>query len=579
MKVRATIKRSFILFLLLILTCSMSLSAYVMFSTSVPGRLVDTNTFVLSKYKHQSYNPIKGKFGEALNDIDYIDLLRKTGWAVDSPRLAPQGLDGFVKKFDDSGKLMDVISVETKYNTSQLGSTKDGIQMSKDWNNPRIKRDIIDKVDEFIEADKAGLVEIALEKPNPASIKEYYNIDKDSFYYVDKATGKKMFYPGKESYQIFDSRINQGVRTNTSLRKYVETGSYRRREVRYIPDLENRTLTRVLYDIQDGASGSSDVVEIIDSRFTKVIKGNDVDKVLNSLDVKHYIGEKFNLPDVNVLDGLDSMDKLALLHGDVSVDAGRKIFASKANRAALSNRLGLNPKLDYSKIGMSNSEWTALVKTSSVSNLDTPLKKNLYKASSIATIKGTAKSSLGFALFYGGINTISQGIQYGWDAINWGSVAYSTGMGAAYGVADAATDALGRYLIRKGQDAATTLGKNTLKVAGRSAVIGLDILVDSYSAFSRYNSGYYVYKSQAVADGGINAAVDIIFGAMTFFPNPYIKVAGHLGLALWGFGNQFVINPITNTIEIHRIFDDLAPQLRYEKVEEWTCAYLAAQNV
>ena len=74
-------------------------------------------------------NKIKGNASEQLMD----EYFKKSGWEKIEGEVGVNGIDGLYVKRDKDGNITNVLMSESKYNTSQLGDTKDGKQMSKDW--------------------------------------------------------------------------------------------------------------------------------------------------------------------------------------------------------------------------------------------------------------------------------------------------------------------------------------------------------------------------------------------------------------------------------------------------------------
>lgn len=70
---------------------------------------------------------IKSNASEQLMD----EYFKKSGW--EKLKVGVNGIDGLYVKRDKDGNITNVLMSESKYNTSQLGDTKDGKQMSKDW--------------------------------------------------------------------------------------------------------------------------------------------------------------------------------------------------------------------------------------------------------------------------------------------------------------------------------------------------------------------------------------------------------------------------------------------------------------
>ena len=61
------------------------------------------------------------------------EYFKKSGWEKIQGEVGVNGIDGLYVKRDKDGNITNVLMSESKYNTSQLGDTKDGKQMSKDW--------------------------------------------------------------------------------------------------------------------------------------------------------------------------------------------------------------------------------------------------------------------------------------------------------------------------------------------------------------------------------------------------------------------------------------------------------------
>lgn len=83
----------------------------------------------------------KGVMGEALVGNSFLEkhLATSGHWRSVSPRLGSQGLDHVFVKFDRrTGLLRDIMIGETKYGSSQLGQTKDGLQLGSRWTQKRL---------------------------------------------------------------------------------------------------------------------------------------------------------------------------------------------------------------------------------------------------------------------------------------------------------------------------------------------------------------------------------------------------------------------------------------------------------
>lgn len=85
-------------------------------------------------------NAFRGNLGESVAGTSFLkDILSKTGnWHSITPRSGPQGFDHLFIKTNSRGLPTDLIVGESKFNTSRLGITKDGIQMGPRWTNKRL---------------------------------------------------------------------------------------------------------------------------------------------------------------------------------------------------------------------------------------------------------------------------------------------------------------------------------------------------------------------------------------------------------------------------------------------------------
>ena len=84
----------------------------------------------------------KGIVGESIAAKSFLQTtLQKTGnWYSISPRIGPNGIDHIFLKIDPETALPRGILIgESKYNTSQLGRTVDGLQLTSHWTNPRLR--------------------------------------------------------------------------------------------------------------------------------------------------------------------------------------------------------------------------------------------------------------------------------------------------------------------------------------------------------------------------------------------------------------------------------------------------------
>lgn len=585
--IRKLILVSFVSFSCFSVSASQLLSSSVLIAPLGSQMPYVRGTEALKPVNSTTFNIYKGDFGEELTNIGYLDRLKKTGWQAIQPRDGRQGMDHFALKFNDDGVLEDVLVAETKFTKKDgldaLGHPNDGTQMSRAWIEPRVEKSIVSKYADFAEADRNGRVRVVDTLPSDGNV-DLFPIDNGSYYFVDNNTGEICFYSSKDVYSSAESRAVRCERTSSSLMEHIKRGKFRRVVVHYEVNFTavGSSIIRTVSRLGDGVDGPGSVVEL--SRHSEIIPKPEYERVLNTDDYKQSIAKKYGFHDVSFLESFDENMKLKLITG-IDSETANKVFALSANRIALSNKLNVNPAIDYRKLDLSDGEWTKLLATDSLygKEMTDGLVMKIREASRRATILGgvTAGASAGALA---GISTIlSQGLQVGFDSINWKSVAYSSTMGVSVGILNTAGEAASRALLRVGNErAAKTVSSFILKGAGVSLPFFLDTLVDvGFGIYNLYN-GTYISGWQAAADIAVNAGVNLgIVGlaalAGTTFGGPIGTAVGIVGGGIWAFGSYYVINPITSTIERHTIFDILESDERVDQIQEWTENALATQ--
>lgn len=97
---------------------------------------------ILARSSIAGSSGVKGMIGESVASKVFLNnMLRESGnWQAISPRVGPQGIDHILLKIDSkTGLPKGLIVGESKYNTSRLGMTEDGLQMSSKWTNRRLE--------------------------------------------------------------------------------------------------------------------------------------------------------------------------------------------------------------------------------------------------------------------------------------------------------------------------------------------------------------------------------------------------------------------------------------------------------
>ena len=82
----------------------------------------------------------RGNLGESIVGNCFLkNTLSQSGsWQAVTPRSGPQGLDHLFMKLNKEGSPTALLVGESKFGTSQLGNTADGIQMGKNWISKRL---------------------------------------------------------------------------------------------------------------------------------------------------------------------------------------------------------------------------------------------------------------------------------------------------------------------------------------------------------------------------------------------------------------------------------------------------------
>ena len=540
-------------------------------------------TTALKTVNTNTLNNAKGNIGEEMTNIGYLDRLKNTGWQIIPPRDGrPQGLDHFALKFREDGVLEDVLVVETKFTKKDgfaaLGHPLDGVQMSREWVEPRVANDIVSKYNAFITDDRKGLVRIVSELPKDETV-ELFPIDNNSYYFRDK-NGTPCFYSTNDKYTYSDGRISRCENTCSSLMRQIRDGKFRRVIVHY--EIKEKNIIRTEIILGDGDAGTTSVKKI--RRESSIIPLSEYDKLFDSDDYKQFIKATYGLADLSFFDdpGFDNSMKLKLVSG-IDSETANKVFSSHANRAALSRKFNLNPAIDYRNLKLSDKDWQKVLRTDDLYNLPDNLVVKLRSASRKATVLGGVTSGVSAGALAGITNILSQGIQSGFDNIDWKTAAYSTGMGISIGVLNTAGEAASRALLRVGSSRATKgISSFILRGAGVAVPFFLDTLVDvGFGIYNLYN-GTYISGWQAAADIAVNAGVNFgIVGlaaiAGTTIGGPAGTIVGIVGGGLWAFGSYYVINPITSSIERHTIFDILESNEREQQIKIWTANALGIQ--
>lgn len=571
--------------LIFLLTFSSHLWAFSAFSYSFNGTAALKPTYMPASYA-KSISHIKGAIGEYLTE-DYVSQLKKTGWVSLTPRNAAQGIDHVFLKFKDDGGISNLIIGETKFKngspSSFLGNTKDGWQMSENWVSKRMYKDVIPQYNSspYLMAEESNAVVLVQHKPQSAKIEQgsVTYIDKDSFYYKRKGDIAVYFYDGSNKYPTGMARSTQMKRVGDALSEYVDHGIYRRRLFEYQFD-SNNVLTQKIYDVIEEGVGEKPLLipskTISETKFTSNKAKNSV---ADSPEFKNAILARYGLEDDTFFDEIKDVNSKLRLVNEVDVDAGMKILSSKKNRTALANKYGLNPDLDFSKITITDSEMKKLFTSKSLDELPDTINQKLVRASRNATLKNACLfGGLGFITSFAGEMIINN-----WELsrVNWAFVGYTTGVMTASSLLQRAAQK-GIYHLVADTATKSTAMKVLAKIAPGGLAIGLDTLTDlAFTAYDLYNGNYTLKQATAVTGLNIGANVAIYFishfasGVVTgIWGGPVGSAVGGTLAVLLSVGTTFIINPVTNQIQLSDTLNLLNSNSRYVTVCSWTAEYL-----
>lgn len=569
----------------LLLVLSSYLWAFSAFSYSFNGNAALKPTYMPTSYA-KSISHIKGAIGEYLTE-DNISQIKNTGWMSVNPRNAAQGIDHVFLKFKDDGSLDGLIIGETKFKngspSSYLGNTRDGWQMSENWISKRMHKDVIPQYTDspYIRAENSGSVVMSQHKPQSSKIEQgsVTYIDKDSFYFKRKGDPTMYFYDGKNKYSTELARTTQMKRIGDALTEYVDQGNYRRRLFEYEFD-SNNVLTQKVYDVIEEIPGEKPQLLPSKTFLEKKFSSNRAKaSVANSSEFKAAILARYGLEDDAFFEGLEDVNSKLRLINEVDAETGMKILTSKANRTAVATRYGLNQDLDFKKIQLTDSEMKKLFTAKTLKELPDNVSSKLSRASLNATLRNAG--------LFGGMGFItsfaSEMFMNEWDLsrVNWSLVGYTTGVMTASSLLQRGAQKVVFNLITDTAQKSAAM-KAIAKIAPSSLAIGIDTITDlAFTGYALYTGDYSLKQAAAVTGLNLVTNVAIYFGSQ-FVSGAVAGVwGGPVGAAVGGalavvlsVGTSFIINPITNQIELSDTLNILNSNNRIEIVRSWTTEYL-----
>ena len=539
----------------------------------------------------KSVSHLKGAIGEFFTE-DYISQLKKTGWVSATPRNVAQGIDHVFIKFRDDGGIDDLIMGETKFKngapSSFLGNTKDGWQMSENWIKHRMSRDVISQYlnSPYLIAENNDSVVISSHKPQSAKIEKgsITYIDKDSFYYKRKADPTVYFYDGNNKYGTSIARTTQMKRIGNTLTSYTEKGNYRRRVYSYEFGSDNVLIQRV-YDVIENVSGEKP--KLVPSNSFKEMKFTSAKAkadVANSEEFKNAVLAKYGLIDDSFFDEIDNVNAKLRLVNDIDGEIGRKILSSKENMTALATKFGLNQNLDFKKLALTDFETNKLFTAKTLNELPNNVSSKLSRASMKITLRNAA--------LFGGVGLItsfaSEMFMNNVDLsqVDWKLVGYTTCIMTTSSLLQRGAEKIVSKIVKDATQKSATM-KLVTKIAPASFAIGIDTIIDlAFTGYALYTGDYSLKQAAAVTGLNFVTNTAIFFGSQLVSSVVTGAIAGSWGgpigitvgsalAVVLSVGTNFIINPITEGIELSDTLSLLNSNDRVETVRTWTTEYLS----
>lgn len=548
-----------------------------------------TAALVPALYPKNTLSTFKGMLGEYIteSDMTYISRLEKTKWKSVNPRTKSQGLDHLFVKFNENDVISDVMVIESKFRQGSLKgmlkNTLKGKQMSYNWVKDRVDKDILPVYRNIKTLDESGSVVVSSHRPQKSKIVDdsIIYIGNDSFYYRLKGDEQVRFYDGTGSYIDKDSRSSRLISTTDAIESYIDKNIYRKLMINY--QIIDGNLYEEKADIISSV-GSDDV--ILENKPKRLItRKSEIRKILDSDIYKANILEQYGLADVEFIDdGFDIVDRLNLLN-KVDTAVAKKILSSKANIRILNQRFGLNLSTPLNKF--EDIDWTSVLKAKNISSLDPAIARRFKHLSRISTLKTSAGfGAIGFAA--GLVGEILHNGSF--ENINWTPVTLTTGTMTLGSIAGRGVEILGTQIANKSGKIISQGFSNLSKMAPLTLGIFADTAIDSIFTLYMYSQGIYSLN-QTLAVAGMNLATNAVIAAGSTWLSSAVAGAiggswgGPIGIGVgFGFGlvvaagTNFIIDPITNKIELSNTFDILSSSSREQMVKDWSLEFLSTQD-
>lgn len=237
--------------------------------------------------KPATLNKVRGDFGEALTDLDYLSRLNGV-WKKITPRQGSQGLDHIYIEFEKGTRPKGCIIADTKVNSSKLGMVENWTvtQMSYKWRTDRVKG-IVKQYDEFLTDVSEGKFQYKTSSKND-TITVSYPISEKSYYWKD-SNGSLYLHDGGD---VTD--VNKQTKMIRDYLDGVASGAInsRNRLIHYNLSSSGE-ITESVYDLVDDGNTSVIQGKLLEQR---VVSGKAAKEVLeNNQEIISSLSKKYGL--------------------------------------------------------------------------------------------------------------------------------------------------------------------------------------------------------------------------------------------------------------------------------------------
>lgn len=118
--------------------CTSNVSNQVSIPIASSGTLLFSRADVAFARTLVNQTHLKGNLGESFAEMEFLPMVMRDRWHSVTPRIGSQGIDHIFLRTTKDGLPRSMLIAESKYGQSQLGHTKNGIQMGSEWKGKRL---------------------------------------------------------------------------------------------------------------------------------------------------------------------------------------------------------------------------------------------------------------------------------------------------------------------------------------------------------------------------------------------------------------------------------------------------------